>query len=285
MPGSAPRADVWVVVEHPAGWGDAPLARAEHGVRVLMARRAVDRTASDGYRVWVAYCADRPATLRVGTLRDPAPIADWDLAELAAGSRRSWGSPEPDPLLLVCANGRRDRCCGRDGARLADRLWAGPDADRVLTCTHLGGHRFAPTTLLLPAGVLLGRLGERSATQVLPDARAGRLGSAHLRGFSTLPEPAQVAEVAVRSATGHDGMRPLAVDVTVTSPDSARAVVLVPPADRRDSPPDSIVEVDLVRASLRTVPSCGSAEEDMPRWVVSSAADSAPSPLQAPDRS
>ena len=270
MPGSAPRADIWIVVEHPAGWGDAPLARAEHGVRVVMARAAADRTASAGFRVWVANCADRAAVLRLGTVRDPAEVADWDLAEVAAGSHLAWGRPDPDPLLLVCANGRRDRCCGHEGARLADRLWAGPDAERVLTCTHLGGHRFAPTALLLPVGVLLGRLDAHSAGRLLPDARAEHLGPALMRGYSTLSEPAQVAEAAARHFSGHDGLSPLPVDVASISPTSAQAVVTVPPTDpgvagRR-------VVVELVREPFRSVLSCGRAPEEQHRWVARSVA-------------
>ena len=283
MPGSAPRADIWIVVEHPSGWGDAPLARAENGVRVVMARAAVDRTASLGFRVWVAHCADRPAVLRLGTVHDPDEVADWNLAEVAAGSHRSWGRPDPDPLLLVCANGRRDRCCGHEGARLADRLWAGPDAQRVLTCTHLGGHRFAPTALLLPAGVLLGRLDAHSAARLLPDARAGCLAPDLLRGYSTLSEPDQVADAAARRYSGHPSLDALPVELTETSPTTARAVVTLPAAVPTSV--SSHVAVELALVPMETVPSCGRSAEELPRWVAQSVAPAASPPPEALDPS
>ena len=53
MTGTAPRADVWVVVEHQPGWGDAELARSGHDVRVLMARaprRVAGPPGADGRR-------------------------------------------------------------------------------------------------------------------------------------------------------------------------------------------------------------------------------------------
>ncbi len=217
MVGTAPRADVWVAVEHPSGWGEAPLARAGNGVRVVMARGprtgGPEDAGAGGHpasgRVWVAYATGTPV-LRVGTVDQPEEVAAWDLAAVAAGSLRDWGTVASDPLLLVCANGRRDRCCGHTGGRLADELWSGPHRDRVLTCTHLGGHRFAPTALLLPFGALHGRLDAPTAARLLADADAGRMRAVTLRGMSTLAEPAQVAEAHVRAATGYAGLAPLA---------------------------------------------------------------------------
>ena len=188
-PGTAPRADVWVAVEHALGWGDADLTRSGHGVRVLMARgrRSGSGDHSGGHR-WPSFTAPPSARAAIPRSRNrstaPASACGSDTPpgpppcgsggstvprSWPAGTcRRSppdrcatWGEPDPDPLLLVCANGRRDRCCGHEGGRLADALWRGPHADRVLTCTHLGGHRFAPTALLLPVGALHGRLDER----------------------------------------------------------------------------------------------------------------------------
>lgn len=321
MPGSAPRADVWVVVEHPGPWGDADLTRTAHGVRVLMARRprtggtsdtaramdagtvsagvdrapgvrggpigadatvGADSSAGDGpdsgrltpsgpagarptrrtpgVRVWIAH-AGRDPVLRVGTVADPADVADWDLAGIAAGSHREWGIPDPDPLLLVCANGRRDRCCGHDGRRLAEQLGAGPWGPNVLTSTHLGGHRFAPTALLLPAGALHGRLDAEAAAEVLAQAGRGRTPTATLRGFSTLSEPEQVAEVHTRQRLGHEGLAPLPVRLDRTpDPDHLQAGVTAPDGTR--------IVVALVRARQSTVASCGRAPEPMARWTV-----------------
>jgi hypothetical protein len=264
MAGTAPRADVWVVVEHPGGWGDAPLARSGHGTRVLMARASREATAAaDGRtRVWVAHCAPPLGPmLRVAVVDDPGQVAGWDLAGLAAGSHRQWGEPDQEPLLLVCANGRRDRCCGHAGGRLADRLWTLPDAGRVLTSTHLGGHRFAPTALLLPWGQLHGRLDEGSAAALVPAARQGWTASASLRGASTLDPPAQVAEVRARQVTGYRGMRPLAV-----------TLVGDPTGDHLDAhvtlPQGSVLDVGLARVTRALAVSCGQPPRQTEHWVV-----------------
>ena len=287
MTGTAPRADVWVVVEHIPGWGDAPLARSGHGVRILMARgrregskpgfttrtRPVDGTDGTdgtvtpqpldaGVRVWVGYAAGDPA-LRVGLVERPEDVAGWDLAAIAAGSLRGWGRPDPDPLLLVCANGRRDRCCGHAGGRLADTLWSGPLADRVLTCTHLGGHRFAPTALLLPVGALHGRLDEQTSSDLITGASTGRMRADTLRGFSTLDPPAQVAEAHARTVTGHGGLDPLEVSLVAgADADHVTADVQV-----RDAPAATrTLRFQLERTTVQARLACGRDPEPTTHW-------------------
>jgi hypothetical protein len=266
MAGTAPRADLWVVVEHPDGWGDAALARATHGVRVVLARGSradCARARAEGrVRVWVADASGAEPSLRVGHVRDPADVAGWDLAVLAGGGWRGWGRPEPEPLLLVCANGRRDRCCGHAGGRLADELWAGrADAGRVLTSTHLGGHRFAPTALLLPWGVLHGRLDLPAADAILDQARAGRTPAATLRGFSTSAAPAQVAEAHARRLTGHAGLAPLPVALAGDPADGRlRARVALPTG--------AALDLALVRTVVDRVASCGRAAQPVEHWAV-----------------
>ena len=305
LAGSAPRADAWIVVEHPDGWGDAALARSGHGVRIVMARwprsvpapgapsakgRPASRTAGatrmdDGpapreFRVWVAHCTATPV-LRVGSVRHPDEVADWDLAGIAAGSHRCWGRPVEGPLLAVCANGRRDRCCGHEGGRLADVLWAGPHRDRVVTCTHLGGHRFAPTALLLPWGVLHGRLDPTGAEALLEGAAAGWTPTETLRGCSTQDPPAQVAEMHVRRVSGYRGLAPLPVQVDLDPPTTAhtdRAAAATAVATRDGGPDRATARVALADGSTLTVPlerrphqhvpSCGRPAETGWRWSV-----------------
>jgi hypothetical protein len=253
-----------VVVEHDDGWGDAALARAAHGVRVVLARGPRGSRAERS-RVWVAHAAAGP-DLRVGTVADPAEIAAWDLAAIAAGALRRWGQPVAEPLLAVCANGRRDRCCGHAGGRLADALWSGPERTRVVTCTHLGGHRFAPTALLLPWGVLHGRLDLDGARAVLADAATGRTPTTSLRGHSTQSEPAQVAEAHARLLTGYRGLAPLSVAVRAGTghhgpePGRCDAVVTLPAG--------GTITVPLVLESIEQVASCGRGAELVARWSV-----------------
>ncbi len=115
-------------------------------------------------------------------------------------------SASPTPVLLVCTNGRRDRCCAirsRPVAAAAHRARPG----QVFETTHLGGHRFAPTAVLLPTGQTYARLDATTAVAALDEATSGTIPTGladaeHNRGRSGLSRPAQAAEQAIRELTG-----------------------------------------------------------------------------------
>lgn len=70
---------------------------------------------------------------------------------------------------------------------------------RVWETNHLGGHRFAPTAVLLPFGTVYGRLG-RYRGRGLRGSGKGSVRS----GRTTFSRPGQAAEAAVRVATADE---------------------------------------------------------------------------------
>jgi (2Fe-2S) ferredoxin len=194
--GTAPSSARWLCLEWPGAWPSdinqvpaAPLlARATAaGFRPLLIR-------GDRRRVLLTDASPPGATTTV--------VEGWDddLALPAPGEPLP-GEPLPGPLLLVCAHAERDPCCGLDGQALLDAL-AGPD---VVACSHLGGHRFAPTAMVLPTGYVYGRLDPATARRVHDSAAAGEVETERCRGRSTWSPAGQVAELAVRAATGLAG--------------------------------------------------------------------------------
>ena len=148
--------------------------------------------------------------MRSGVLQDSVllrPDLPDVIRDAAHGQLPPWGTKDDAPLLLVCTNSRRDRCCAIEGLPLAEGLAAGQHAARVLEVNHLGGHRFAPTAMLLPSGNVFGRLSTAAATEVLDAAATGRIGAMSLlRGRSSAAPPAQSAAIAVRLAHDVDGL-------------------------------------------------------------------------------
>jgi hypothetical protein len=103
--------------------------------------------------------------------------------------------PGAGPHVLVCTHGRRDACCGTFGTRLAVALPGLSTGARVWRTSHTGGHRFAPTALLLPEGTMWAYLDEDRLVGVsertLPLDEAARL----YRGCTGLDGPeVQAAE-------------------------------------------------------------------------------------------
>jgi hypothetical protein len=116
-------------------------------------------------------------------------------------------------VLLVCTNGRRDVCCALRGRPVALEA-AGLAPGRVWESSHTGGHRFAPTAVLLPHGVALARLDGARCADVLAAADEGRLpawalGPRHDRGRSGLSGPGQAAESHVRHRAGEPSLTAL----------------------------------------------------------------------------
>jgi len=88
-----------------------------------------------------------------------AEAAPPDLAEAMTGD------------LLVCTHGRRDACCGSLGTALALELLADTDVAKagyqVGRTSHTGGHRFAPTAIVLPEGSMWAFLDADLASRVV----------------------------------------------------------------------------------------------------------------------
>ena len=74
--------------------------------------------------------------------------------ELLAGGGSAIGEERAQLTdALICGHGRRDRCCGTLGTTLALHLASshvGGNSVRLWRTSHTGGHRFAPTMIVLP---------------------------------------------------------------------------------------------------------------------------------------
>ncbi len=146
-------------------------------------------------------------------MSDPRGLLDLDLAALGGG-RIEAGTPHPDPVILVCTNAKRDRCCAVLGRSLALDLAdaVAPGAIDLWEADHLGGHRFAPTAVVLPTGYVYGRLDTTTALAALDDAAQGQVVIERSRGRCTWSRPGQAADLALRAELqefGADAVRVL----------------------------------------------------------------------------
>ncbi|NNN33609.1 sucrase ferredoxin [Streptomyces sp. S3(2020)] len=223
--GTAATAKTWLLLEQPGPWGAHALtsshldpalgsalerAAKDTGVRIALIRRPgrhADCGTPSVRRVYVSHTAPGNVWLHSAEVRDPGRLLDLDFAALGAGDHHSFGAaldgrPHPgDPLALVCTNGKRDRCCALLGRPLAAELSAS-GVEGVWEVTHLGGHRFSPTLLVLPYGYAYGRVGARAVKEILHSVQDGRIVVEGCRGSSSWERPGQAAELAVRTAAG-----------------------------------------------------------------------------------
>ncbi len=200
MLGTAFPAARLMLVEQPFPWGPEGLrtsrfdpaaalalearGRAE-GVRVQAIRRP-GRHPDGGRRRWaIADTREAAPVIRWGEFADDAELLDLPLD----GSR---GESDPTPLYLVCTHGRHDPCCAQRGRPLT-RALAAVRPGQVWQASHLGGCRFAPTVLVLPLGLMYGRVPVSAAAEFVAGAEAGEVIGSRLRGRIGIPPAAQAA--------------------------------------------------------------------------------------------
>lgn len=229
--GSAPEHTGWLCLQQAGPWGrkalvesrlDVEVGRtltergAAAGVRPCLIRRPGRETedeASTGPWLFLAHTAPENPWMLGRRLADAAEVLEVDLAALARGDRDAFpGFDEvATPMLFVCTNAKRDACCARLGRPLAAAA-AAAHPGRVWEISHTSGHRFAPTTVLLPSGHLHGRVLDASG--LLAAADRGELVLHTWRGRTSWPAPGQAAEEAVRRTEGIVGLDDLAVERT-----------------------------------------------------------------------
>lgn len=229
--GSAPEALGWVCLEQPGPWGpkawtsshlDSDVgatvesAATGHRVRPSLIRRPgrhADPGTSTSRHVLVAHSAPGASWLLAGSIDAPEHLLALDWGAVASGDRDAAMASLPvlvpsAPQLLVCTNGTRDTCCARLGRPVALAAAAHHPA-QVWEVTHTSGHRFAPTTVLLPSGSLHGRVLD--AAPLLTAEAAGELVVAGYRGRSVWPGAGQAAEEYIRRTLDITGLDDLNV--------------------------------------------------------------------------
>jgi hypothetical protein len=202
---TAAEATEWLLVEVRGAWGRDAVADTELAPEVRAALAAFDG------KVVLVRRPDRRTGVALfrASLGEPGgTITRLELESLdeLPGAAPGRGEPVVGPVLLVCAHGRRDACCARLGVPLYDALVPHLAPDRLWQASHLGGHRFAPNVVALPAGVQLGRIPPERAREVAGLLAEGRIPLDLYRGRTIYSRPVQAAEILVRAVSGCDGV-------------------------------------------------------------------------------
>jgi hypothetical protein len=260
---SAPPARRWLLVEHPGPWGFQALGGAgfsepvvaaidafcgAHGARFQLIRRTAARGAPTeaGGRFAVVDSRIGHESVRWGQVDSPEALPN-ALADLDAST-----TPSDEPIYLVCAHGRHDACCAMRGRPVAAVL-AGEFAERTWETTHTGGDRFAANVVLLPHGLVLGRVPATEAVRVAERYDAGEVDPALVRGRAGLAPAVQGAQHHARLALGDHRVAAFA-PISVT-PDPAEPAVVTVRLESADGPLDVTVRERWIPSS--TPLTCG----------------------------
>ena len=274
LPGTAKPGSVYVLFEWPEAWprdvmGDAALGEEltaklapkleEHNATLLLIRHPTRevRNISD-HHLYLVF-ADEAVT-EVKHVDSPDELLDLDLS----GPGRNGAERRDRPLLLICTHAKRDRCCAVKGRPMVNELHArhpfGPGNDMVWETSHIKGHRFAPTMLLMPWAYSFGRMNVEATDAMLTDASEGLYFVPGNRGRGTLGPAEQVAELAVAAEV--PGARYGQFEVAAS--DGGSALVT-------DTASGQVYEVQLEQRPVSgVVDSCGKPPKESTAWVAAS---------------
>lgn len=212
LEGSAAVVRGWVCLEFTAAWGRdvldgsalgeelaAELSRRADAedVRIMFIRHpGRSDPLTSGHTVLLARSHPEDSWCERLKIDTPSELLDIDFAVLR-GPAPGLGVRVLEPTVLVCAHGKRDQCCAVLGRPVAAEL-VQLIGENVWECSHTGGHRFAPSMILLPSGYTYGRLSVEGSVEAVESTVHGQVYLPGLRGRSAWTPQGQVAEVAVR---------------------------------------------------------------------------------------
>lgn len=220
--GTGAEVSSWLLLEVPRPWGakavaesDLPEAVRERllawkketpRARIQLIRKEVGTKQEAGFlQCYAATVTPAGTALYHARLTEYGEVHALDLAFIADGQAPSgdrW-APSDERLVLTCVNGKRDRCCAKWG-RPVHRAFEKAAGVSAWQTTHLGGHRFAPTTLVLPEGIHYGWLSPDEAAPLMEAHRHGRIYRLdRLRGEVMFDRPVQAAAYFLRRETGN----------------------------------------------------------------------------------
>lgn len=269
LAGTARTGDMFVVLEHPQPWSrdilDGGTFNAEEttllaGLPGLFLIRKPGRQGHvlrQDRTVYLVFCREHVVEeLSITTVSDIAAIDTTGPGKNAHLGAQSM----TQPLLMICAHAKRDRCCAIKGRPIAKSLVQEFPHAPIWECSHTKGHRFAPSMMLFPWGYFYGRLNVQASIDMYRSACNGQIFLPGNRGRCVWDSKGQVAELAVLSYLAQAGEAVCPSQISVTG----ETVTLV---DGR------AFQVELEQEEFTGyIPSCGDEPHNGTVWVARSVA-------------
>lgn len=213
--GSAPRVDVWFLIEHPRPWGHkafeessipdevkrtltAQASSIPHSCIQLIKHRSLDVAPALSFHV-VLSRELYPVRYRFEIQRYD-DILDVDIPGVLQELPDYAAQATHEPMFLVCTNGRRDACCAARGLPVYQRL-AETVGPAVWQTSHVGGHRFAANLICMPHGIYYGRVDDIDAYVLADQYARGHVYQPAMRGRSCYAPEVQAAAAYLRGSS------------------------------------------------------------------------------------
>lgn len=169
--------------------------------RLQLIRQRGQSTDADGFTVYIAIPDELTPRLYQFQLFAYSQIFDLNLSQLLTSEIDHANSRIHDPLYLICTHARYDPCCARHGLPAYKGFSEATRASSVWQSSHIGGHRFAGTGVILPYGVYYGRIEREDIPIIVEASEAGEVVLDYYRGRASYSTIEQSAEYFLRRET------------------------------------------------------------------------------------
>lgn len=234
--GTAPRTDVWILLEYDGAWGAKAIPESDLPGAVKQQMLAWGEAIpncktlfikggarGEGVRLFVALSSERDPVLYRFELPDFDALLALEMDAILKRDPRFDAHRHADSLIAICTNGRRDVSCAKYGLPVYREMtqhvpgWA-------WEVTHIGGHRFAGTMVILPDGVVYGQVDPDDAKEIAQKTRDRYVIAEKLRGRTCYDAPVQAAEYYLRGITGERALPGLSLLSVQTQGEAAWSV-------------------------------------------------------------
>lgn len=213
MYGTAPRVDVWVLLEYRGNWSGSaykdskiPKKVKSHINKELKSVKnsrlqliKKHKNPVNDLRFYIAVSDEINPRLYEFKLNNYEDLLSLKFKKIL----KSDNHLSDEKIYIICTNGEYDTCCGKFGMPVYLDIAKGKYGQQIWEVNHIGGHRFASTFVCLPHGVVYGRVRDgRIAEKLIKEYENERVNLTSLRGRSCYPSQVQAAEYYLRKETG-----------------------------------------------------------------------------------
>lgn len=213
MYGTAPKADVWILVEYRGHWSGSAFKDSKIPKKVKSylnkqikplknSRLQVikkQKNPDEQLKFYIAVTDQENPRLYGFNLNKYEDLLSLNLKKIIKSDKHI----SDENIYIICTNGAYDLCCGKFGMPVYLDMAKGKYGSQTWEANHIGGHRFASTFVCLPHGLVYGRVREGTvAERLISQYESGRVDISSYRGRSCHPIEVQAAEYYLRKETG-----------------------------------------------------------------------------------
>ncbi len=272
MHGTAPQADVWILLEYRGHWsGKAykdskiPKAVKSHlnkelkkvsGARLQLIKK--HKNTDEQLKLYIAVSDETDPRLYEFKFSGYEELQSLNIKKILKSKKYI----SKEKIFIICTNGEYDTCCGKIGMPVYLDVSKGKYGPQTWEANHIGGHRFASTFVCLPHGLVYGRVMDgRTAEELMEQYEEGEVNIQSFRGRSCHRGEVQAAEYYLRKETGIAGISELVFKNSKKS-DRKFSVKFLSKPDKKPHR----VKIGQDKKAVKTIKSCGDGPSTVPQY-------------------